>query len=477
VEYRFIFHSSSSSARRAVVDASADLVIVDARRLSADAPPVPYRETQAAEFVDDLVGPEAAAPHPVRKSQLVAVVDDDPLVGDNAFAVGTLRLAGCLVDPIDRGNLLFMLDRYLHRDAPGKIAVCLAGGGVEGLIYELGVLLAINDIMVDHSVSDFDIFCGISCGGMINSFLANGVGVEELAFGLQTGQGRVERISRGDIFRPNFSEIAPRVLKALGTVIDHKADTDLEALAWSLIPSGAFSGDNLKWYLERQLTQPGLTNNFNQLPKELYIGVTDTDNAGHVVIGEPGLTDVPISHAVRASMALVPFYGPETLMGRHYIDGAFTRTTNVQVAVRHGAKLVFMVNPWEPFQAPEAGFVERWGGGYLTLQALKCMVSSRFHRASEHFDELYPDISVHLFAPEDEELHEMRGTLMKFFYRMQLADFAYRKTLRKVRRRFHAFERDFARFGIRLHDPDEMRDMDLMERFDAVGDEDARAAG
>lgn len=477
VEYRFVFHSSISTARRAVIDTSADLVLLDARRSSEDAPPIPFRETQAAAFVEELVGPEALAPHPVRKSQLVAVVDDDPLLGENAFKVGTLRLVGCMVDPIGRGNLLFMLDRYLRRDTSGKIAVCLAGGGVEGLIYEIGVLLAINDIMVDHSVNDFEIFCGISCGGMINSFLANGVPVEELAMGLQTGEGRIARVKRGDIFRPNASEVLPRLVDAARTVMEHRSETDFEALAWSLIPGGAFTGENLKWYLERQLTKPGLTNNFNQLAKELYIGVTDTDNARHVVFGEPGLMDVPISHVIRASMALVPFYGPEKLMGRHYIDGAFTRTTNVQVAVRHGAKLVFMVNPWEPFQAPEAGFVERWGGGYLTLQALKCMVSSRFHRASEHFDELYPDISVHLFAPEDEELHEMRGTLMKFFYRMQLAEFAYRKTLQKIRRRFDAFERDFGRFGIRLHDPDDMPEQDLMERFDALWGEEARAAG
>jgi hypothetical protein len=174
-------------------------------------------------------------------------------------------------------------------------------------------------------------------------------------------------------------------------------------------------------------------------------------------------------------MALVPFYGPETLKGRHYIDGAFTRTTNVQVAIRHGAKLAFLVNPWEPFQAPEAGFVERWGGGYLTLQALKCMVSSRFHRASEHFDELFPDVAVHLFAPEGEELQEMRGTLMKLFYRIRLADFAYRKTIQKIRRRFDTFARDFERFGIKLHDPDHMEEQDLAERFTGEGRLEAKA--
>ena len=465
VEYKFVFHTRAATARRAVLDANADMVLVDARKTSPEAPPQPFRETPGAAFIEDLVGPEAPAPHPVPKSHIVAILDDDVLLGDNSYRVGVMRVAGCLPDPVGKHNLLFMLDKWLRKDRGGKIAVCLAGGGVEGLIYELGVLLAIDDFMVDHSVNDFEIFCGISCGGMINSFLANGVRIEELAMGIHAGDGRIDRFSRTQIFRPNFQEVLPRLIDAAKTVGRHRAGTDFEALAWSLIPSGAFSGEDLKWWIERQLTRPGRTNNFNQLRKELYIGVTDTDNARHVVFGEPGLTDVPISHAVRASMALVPFYGPETLKGRHYIDGAFTRTTNVQVAIRHGAKLVFMVNPWEPFQAPEAGFVEKWGGGFLTLQALKCMVSSRFHRASEHFDELFPDVSVHLFAPEGEELQEMRGTLMNFFYRIRLADFAYRKTVQKIRRRFDAFARDFERFGIKLHDPDSIDDQDLVERF------------
>jgi predicted acylesterase/phospholipase RssA len=475
VEYKFVFHTRAATAKRAVIDTSADLIIVDARKSSEDAPPQPFRETEAYAFIEDLVGPEAPAPHTVPKSHILAIVDDDHLLGENSYAVGVLRIAGSLPDPVGKKNLLFVLDRFLRKDRGGKIAICLAGGGVEGLIYELGVLLAIDDFMVNCSVNDFDVFCGISCGGMINSFLVNGVRIEDLAMGIYAGEANIDKFARTQIFKPNVQEVLPRLIEAARTVATHRTETDFEALAWSLIPSGAFTGEDLKWWLERQLTREGRTNNFNQLEKELYIGVTDSDNARHVVFGEPGLTDVPISHVVRASMALVPFYGPETLKGRHYIDGAFTRTTNVQVAIRHGAKLAFLVNPWEPFQAPEAGFVERWGGGFLTLQALKCMVSSRFHRAGEHFDELFPDVSVHLFAPEGEELQEMRGTLMKFFYRIRLADFAYRKTIQKIRRRFDVFARDFERFGIKLHDPDHMDEQNLVERFSEVTGLEAKA--
>ncbi len=203
VEYRFIFHSRPSSARRAVVEAKPDILIVDARKASSDAQPVPFAETMAAAFVEALVGEDAPSPHAVRKSQIAVVVDDDPLVGDNAYHVGSGRLAGCLVDPVRKKNLLFMLDSFLKHEKGGKVAICLAGGGVEGLIYEIGVLMAIDAIMIDRSVNDFDIFCGISCGSMINSFLANGVTLDEMALGLQSGKGRIDKISRSVIFRPN----------------------------------------------------------------------------------------------------------------------------------------------------------------------------------------------------------------------------------------------------------------------------------
>ena len=193
--------------------------------------------------------------------------------------------------------------------------------------------------------------------------------------------------------------------------------------------------------------------------------MTDEDNSNHVVFGEPGLQDVPISHAVTASSALVPFYHPQKIRDRWYIDGAFTRTANIQVAVKHGAKLVIVVNPWVPYQSPEAGLVYRLGGAFTTLQAIKALVSTRFYQDYENADDLFPDAFIHLFFPEGEELKEMKGTLMKFFYRLRLIDTAYRRTIQKIRERYEIMQRDFRAFGIELVEPDLLEDEPVANRL------------
>src|SRR4029453_11302296 len=54
-----------------------------------------------------------------------------------------------------------------------RYALALAGGGVIGGMYEVGVIAAIEDRV--SGVSDFDIYVGCSAGSVVASLLANGV--------------------------------------------------------------------------------------------------------------------------------------------------------------------------------------------------------------------------------------------------------------------------------------------------------------
>ena len=58
---------------------------------------------------------------------------------------------------------------------PGRTALVLAGGGTAGAVYEIGALRAIDDLLVNRTVNDFDIFVGTSAGALVASFLANGM--------------------------------------------------------------------------------------------------------------------------------------------------------------------------------------------------------------------------------------------------------------------------------------------------------------
>ncbi len=91
-----------------------------------------------------------------------------------------------------------------------------------------------------------------------------------------------------------------------------------------------------------------------------------------------GAPVAPIHVAIRASTALAPFYAPEKIGGRCYVDGGFTRTTNMRVAVQEGATLVILVDPMVPVAGGASGHVADRGAIYVAMQGLKSLISGRF---------------------------------------------------------------------------------------------------
>ncbi|MBN1770034.1 MAG: patatin-like phospholipase family protein [Deltaproteobacteria bacterium] len=476
--YRFLFHASAANAAAELARTLCDLVVVDNR----PDPRRPYRSfaaTPAGKLLPVLSSLRGGSRN-VSRRQLVLLLSTGETLARDVYVAGAMKLGGYVVDPFvepDRPGQGFLdqLATMLGTRRPGKLALCLSGGGIEGLIYELGVLRALDEFLVNRKIPDFDIFCGISAGAILAAFLANGVPVAELIAGFKDGTETLDAVDRSILFHPNAGELVARLgglargllRRALGGPGGLRAGPDaaegrtasslarfdvIETLM-RIVPGGFFSGHRLRWYLEEQLTRAGRTNCFRQLRKELYIGATDQDSGRPVVFGEAGYRDVPISHAVRASSALVPYYPPEPLLGRYMVDGAFTRTTNFSVAIRHGARLVTIVNPFVPLLGARPGATDREGGAFAALQGVKALVHSRFEQAFLHIDEVYPDVDFHVFIPEGEELEQLTGTLMKFFYRVEIADLAYEHTMARLRRQMPGIAEQFRRHGLILRDP------------------------
>jgi NTE family protein len=354
------------------------------------------------------------------------------------------------VAPSSLETLLESIAHAVQKPTPGKVALCLAGGGIEGMFYELGVLRAINDCLAKRSVSEFDIFSGISAGSVIAACLANGINPEELADALKGKPSRIAPITRGMLFDPNIGELVSRIAKSFGDVL--RGDwlkTPLDA-ALRVTPTALFSGDRLRWHLEKELGKPGMTNDFNKLRGLLLIGATDQDSATHVTFGEEGFRDIPISHAVRASCAMTPYYPPEQIKGRYYIDGIFTRTVNLDVAVANGAKLIICIDPLTPFRADQPGYVSRRGGFFNTVQSIKSMIRTRFSEVIDRAEEAYPNVSVIVFSPSARDLEKMSGTLMRFFYRTETEEMAYQSTRERLAQDYEWLAADFDRHGFEL---------------------------
>jgi predicted acylesterase/phospholipase RssA len=222
-----------------------------------------------------------------------------------------------------------------------------------------------------------------------------------------------------------------------------------------LPPAGIFAGDGLRRWLARQLTRPGMIDRFEDLPRRLFVGATDQDTSEHVLFGGPDAPRVPIHVAVRASTALAPFYAPERIDGRYYVDGGFTRTTNMRVAVQEGATLVILVDPLVPVSTKQPGHVAERGAIYTAMQGLKSLINGRFDKAVPTLRAMYPQVAFHLFQPGPDTRRVMAGSPMKYFAREAIVDMAMRETVRDVRGfRMSQLARDFARHGVDFGDPE-----------------------
>jgi NTE family protein len=450
------FHIESSRTRllAKLGSRAADALVIDSRGEDG-----PIEESPALCLLDELFGMGNIG-GPIGREQLWLVVDPNERGARLAFEAGRLRIHGAIAGSeadVTFAQVVERVGQALAHRSRGKIALCLAGGGIEGLFYELGALRALSYFLPEASLCDVDIHCGISAGAILSSFVASGLGPREIAMGMARGEGRLDRIYRSEIFDLNFRDFARRCGSTAWEAVRGK-HTPSSAAA-HLIPSGVFAGERLKAYLQRQFAKPGMTDSFEKLRRPLYIGATDQDTAEHVVFGAEGMTDVPISTAVRASVALTPFYAPEKIKGRYYVDGGFSRTTNMRVAVQAGATMVILIDPLIPVYSEQAGFVQRRGAIFSAAQGLKALVHSRFDKALSTLREMYPEVSFHLFQPDGATMKAMSGSPMKYFYRPGIEELSFKETVRDIRgRRFEYLARDFARHGIRFIDPDVRRE-------------------
>ncbi len=445
-EFALMVERDVGRALRRLSARPADVIVVDARGAEP-----PGDQCDAAEFLERLFPPHDVE-GPGRRQRTVLIVDPSAAGARLAFLAGTKRLGGVMVAPTAAdvlARIIFMTTR-----PPGRIALCLAGGGIEGLLYEVGVLRAVDHFLQDRKLIDFDMFFGISAGSVIGAFLANGLSPQEIADGLRHGTDRLDQMTRGDIFDPNFREIGQRLVTLARNVLGWGGDArnPISAL-YRVIPTGVFAGDALRGYVERQLAKPHMSDNFDELRRPLYVGATDQDTSEAVVFGEVGWRDVPVHKAVRASCALSPFFRPEKIGGRYYIDGAFSRTTNMRVAVKQGASLVLIIDPLVPIYSEVAGYVHRRGGLFSTMQGLKSLINGRFDKAVGAIREVYPDVAFHLYRPEGDEMRILSGSPMKFLYRQEIEELAYQRTLRKIRAALPELTRDFARHGVIFREP------------------------
>jgi predicted acylesterase/phospholipase RssA len=362
--------------------------------------------------------------------------------------------------------------RPASRKRPSKTALVLGGGGFTGGVYQIGALRALDLLSVNTTVNDFDVFVGTSAGAFIASLAANGIRPEEMMRAVSQGPASLRDIDIGTLLRLDLLEyarkgallplraalLARRLIGEIGQV--SLVDVFL-GLAESL-PAGLYTGAGMEDYLRRVLAaDPSRTDDFRMLARELYIVAADLDTCERVVFGEPDWDDVPISTAVQASAALPVVYSPVTVKGRELIDGGMVSTTNLDIAIEHGAKLVVVINPLVPFVNDFRKSVMTWRGsrprrvsdmGFPQIghQAFKMMAHQRLHEMARRWEERYPGVDIVLVEPESNDELMFETSMMDFTSRIAIARHGFQSVTLKLAGDYDSIKEVCARHGIEI---------------------------
>jgi NTE family protein len=350
-----------------------------------------------------------------------------------------------------------------------KIALVMAGGGMTGAVYEIGALRAIDDLLVDRSVNDFDIYVGTSAGAIVASFLANGISPEEMYRAIAGEHPSAPPIKREDVFSFNYSELArrglslPLKLAEVGYqyLRDHRSSTLVDAL-WNLtdvLPSGLYDASSLERYMRRTLHACGTSNDFRALQRELYIVTTDLDTGDRVVFGSDVHSDVPISLTVSASCALPMVYRPVRIRDREFVDGGMRGTASLDIAIEHGATLVVCVNPMVPYDnSPDDLAMLRGYNDYFSSRGFSA-IASQVSRISIHSGLRYqikqlrrqhPEVDVILVEPRGNDQMLAFGNIMRYAERLQIAQHGFESVTLDLAEDYFAYKQILARHGVPL---------------------------
>jgi NTE family protein len=350
-----------------------------------------------------------------------------------------------------------------------KTALVLAGGGLTGAVYEIGALRAIDDLLIDLSVNDFDIYVGTSAGSLVNAFLANGASPEEMLNVLDGSNKEIEGIQRQHIFRLNKTDylnwglkLPHKVQHAWSEYLRSITDMTFFDFVWSMgeaLPSGFYDGLGLESYIRQTLEKMGYPNQFSDLSKELYIIATDLDCGDRAIFGS-GYLEAPISLAVAASSALPIVYKPVRIGTNEYIDGGFRGTASIDLAIERGAKLVVCINPLVPYDNTDTFDlpISRASGSHLSDKGIQSIIGQTlriFSYAGLHYHvkqlrRSHPQVDVILIEPQQSDHKMTFDNIMRYSTRLNIAHHGFETVTFDLANDYPLYKDILSRHGIRV---------------------------
>lgn len=341
-----------------------------------------------------------------------------------------------------------------------KSALVMAGGGLTGAVYELGALRALNDLLVDFTVNDFDIFVGTSAGALVAAGLATGIGPQEMLQSMDGDHPFIRPMNRRDLFRFNLNEFRKRGLAlpratwdAARHYLRNPGDFNALDLLWFLLdalPSAIYDPQSIERYVDDVIRNARTTNDFEALNKELYIIATELDSGDRAVFGR-GYRRATIGRAVAASAALPLFYRPIRIGDREYVDGGLRGNASLDLAIERGAELVICLNPMTPIDhtRPEADAgstrLSEHGMQAVADQITRILMHSGLHYHVKQLRRRHPNVDIILIEPPPDDTVMIDSNIMRLSSRMHIAQHGYESVTIKLASEYEQYKEVLAR--------------------------------
>ncbi len=357
--------------------------------------------------------------------------------------------------------------KTVGRQRRAKTALVLAGGGLTGAVYEIGALRAIDDLLLDRTVNDFDIYIGTSAGSIVASFIANGISPEEMLQVIDGTHPFTRTIERKHLFNLNLRDylgwgarLPFKLLSAWTNYLTNLGDMTLFDLVWSLseaLPPGFYDPGGLETFMRQSLLGMSYPNDFNQLERELYIVATDLDSGQRAVFGK-GRQEAPISKAVAASSALPVVYKPVRIDGRDYIDGGARGNASIDLAIEQGATLVVCINPLVPIDnqkqieaalsAQQDRHLSQKGVQSIFNQVFRIMLHSGLQYHVKQLRRAHPEVDIILIEPSPEDYQMFFYNIMRYSARLTVARHGFESATLDLAMDYPYYKSVLSRHGI-----------------------------
>ncbi len=336
--------------------------------------------------------------------------------------------------------------RGASRPPRPRLGLALCGGGLLGVMYELGALRALDEALApEASVSDFDMVVGTSAGAIVGMLLANGVRPEEAYRTIMEDEKDLLNFGWRDVFAPSAGELAReagrmvrRSALALRAVVRGRVANPLDAME-EILPPGLLSLEPVRRYLLRLTRARNFRSRFRNLGTTLWVTAMDLDTGERVVFGPGAIENVAVADAVVASCAIPGVFAPVSIQGRELIDGGTGQVAHIDLLMHAGARTIVVVNPVVPIRNDKSrvcipsveghcASLRDKGAPAILDQAFRILNYTHMEMGLARFQAAHPEVRVLRLEPDPAEVAAYAYNPMDYVHRKEVLEFGYRST-------------------------------------------------